>query len=112
MRSRIVIIAIAAFLVSGCANMTTTEQRTLSGAAIGAVGGLAVAAIAESSLITGTAIGAGVGAGAGYLYSISRNQQQHTGENSTKSHYRAARAAKRSKPENPGRLADQRLASS
>jgi hypothetical protein len=26
-------------LASGCANMTTTEQRTLSGAAIGAVGG-------------------------------------------------------------------------
>ena len=114
MRSRIVIIAIAAFLVSGCANMTTTEQRTLSGAGMGAVGGVAIAAIAESSLITGTAIGAGVGAGAGYLYSISRNRQQHTSENSTKSHYRAARAAKRSKPENPNpdRVPDQRLASS
>src|SRR5262249_22482524 len=108
--------AIAAFLVSSCANLTTTEQRTLSGAAIGALGGVAIAAIAESGLATGAAIGAGVGAGAGYLYSISRNQQQHASnhstKNSTKNSYRAARAAKPSKPENPGRVPDERLASS
>lgn len=112
MRLRIAIIAIAAFLVSSCANMTTTEQRTLSGTAIGALSGMAIAAIAEGSVATGAAIGAGVGAGAGYLYSLNRHQQQHAAYHSTKNHYRAARTAKPSNPENPARAPDQHLASS
>ena len=79
MRPTLAIIAMATtttLSVAGCANMTTTEQRVLSGAAIGALGGVAIAAIAETNIATGAAIGAGVGAGAGYLYSRSRNEHQ------------------------------------
>jgi osmotically inducible lipoprotein OsmB len=53
--------------LSGCANMSNTEQRTLSGAGIGAVGGAAIGAIAGDAG-TGALIGTAVGAAGGYLY--------------------------------------------
>ena len=48
--------------LSGCAGMSDTQQRTLSGAAIGTAGG---ALIGGSD---GALIGAGVGALSGYLF--------------------------------------------
>ena len=109
MKSRIAITSIVACLVCGCANMTTTEQRTLSGAAFGALGGAAIAAIAESSVATGAAIGAGIGAGAGYLYSLSRNEQ-HAAHQSAKNHNRVAHRTKPSKRENPNQTPNEHLA--
>jgi Glycine zipper len=104
-RSKPAIVAMAvALAVSGCANLTTTEQRTLSGAAIGALGGAAVAA--EGSVATGALIGAGVGAGAGYLYSRSQNVH-HAGYHPTKHRQHAIRAAKPSEPDGPVRTSDQ-----
>ena len=100
MKSRTAIIASAIALgVSGCANMTTTEQRTLSGAALGALGGAAIAAVAEHSVAAGAAVGAGVGAGAGYLYSITH--QQHTAASPPTKNHRAVRATKPTKQQNP-----------
>jgi Glycine zipper len=107
LRSKPAIVALAvALAVSGCANLTTTEQRTLSGASIGALGGAAVAAVAGGSVATGALIGAGVGAGAGYLYSRSQNVH-HAGYHPTKHHQHAIRAAKPSKPNEPVRTSDQ-----
>ncbi len=64
-------IAVAAvltcLLASGCENMNRTQQRALSGGAIGAAGGLAVTAIAGGSLAAGAAIGAAGGAAIGAL---------------------------------------------
>ena len=60
-------------LVVGCAGMTPTQQRTLSGAAIGAGAGAALSAITGNSIATGSAIGAGAGALGGYIYSKSRH---------------------------------------
>lgn len=57
--------------LGGCANMSTTEQRTLSGAAIGAASGAAIGAITGSAG-TGAAIGAAAGAAGGYLYDRSK----------------------------------------
>ena len=57
----------AALLSSGCANMTDTQQRTLSGAGIGVAAGTAIGALSGSAG-WGAAIGAGVGAAGGYLY--------------------------------------------
>jgi outer membrane protein with glycine zipper len=96
--------------LGGCANMTTTEQRTLSGAGIGALGGAAIAAIAEGSVATGALIGAGVGAGAGYLYSRAQNER-HAADHSTKNRRSAARATKPPRPDNTARTsADRRVA--
>ena len=90
--------------------MTTTEQRVLSGAAIGALGGVAIAAIAETNIATGGAIGAGVGAGAGYLYSRSRNEHQAAYHPAKRQ--QVAHATKKPPPTPaPARATDQLLAS-
>jgi hypothetical protein len=65
-RQQIVACAVAGTLVLGsCANMSETEQRTLSGAGIGTAAGVAVGAI------TGdwwwAAAGAAAGAATGYI---------------------------------------------
>jgi osmotically inducible lipoprotein OsmB len=51
----------------GCSGMSDTQQRTLSGAGIGAVAGTAIGAISGHAA-WGAAIGAAAGAGGGYLY--------------------------------------------
>ena len=65
-RATVVILIISlAFL--GCAGMSDTQQRTLSGSAIGAAAGTAIGAIAGDAG-WGAAIGAAAGAAGGYLY--------------------------------------------
>lgn len=51
----------------GCTNMTPTQQRALSGGAIGAGGGAALGAITGGSPALGAAVGGAVGAAAGAL---------------------------------------------
>jgi osmotically inducible lipoprotein OsmB len=51
----------------GCSGMSDTQQRSLSGAGIGAVAGTAIGAISGHAA-WGAAIGAAAGAGGGYLY--------------------------------------------
>ena len=60
--------AIALLLASGCADMSTTQQRTLSGAAIGTAAGYALGAMTGMSKSTGLALGAAAGAASGYIY--------------------------------------------
>lgn len=48
--------------LAGCDSMTHQQQRTLSGGAIGAVGGAAITAVVGGPVLLGAAIGAGVGA--------------------------------------------------
>ena len=65
---RTALAGILALGLAGCAGMNTTQQRTLSGAAIGAGVG-ALGTVATGGCVTcGTAIGAGVGAAGGYIY--------------------------------------------
>ena len=58
--------------LGGCAGMSVTRQRTLSGAAIGTAAGTLVGAMAGSAGWV-AAIGAATGAVRGFLYD--RNQQ-------------------------------------
>jgi len=55
-------LALAVLSTSACSNMNRQTQRALSGGAIGAAGGLAVAAVAGGGLLTGALVGAGAGA--------------------------------------------------
>lgn len=69
MSSRLVVsAAVLALGLSACSGMDSTEQRTLSGGAIGAGAGAALGAITGGSLVGGALIGGAAGAGAGYLY--------------------------------------------
>jgi len=60
-------VTVAGLGVAGCSGMSTTEQRTLSGGAIGAGVG-AVGGAVTGCVTCGALVGGAVGAGAGYLY--------------------------------------------
>lgn len=71
-RGRLGTLALAAALVlplaaAGCSGLNDTEQRTLSGGAIGAGVGAVGTAVTGGCVACGAAIGGAVGAGAGYL---------------------------------------------
>jgi uncharacterized membrane protein len=53
-------------MLAGCADMTQTQQRTLTGAAGGAAAGGIIGAIAGNAGV-GAAVGAGLGATGGFL---------------------------------------------
>ena len=52
----------------GCANMTPTQQRALSGGAMGAAGGAALGAIIGGSPALGAVVGGAVGTATGALW--------------------------------------------
>ena len=62
-------------VVGGCAGMTDTQQRTLTGGAAGAAGGAVIGAIAGNAGL-GAAIGAGAGLAGGYLYGRHEESKQ------------------------------------
>jgi osmotically inducible lipoprotein OsmB len=62
------VLAVALLGTSACSNMNSTEQRTLSGGAIGAASGTVITAITGGCIWCGAAIGGAVGAGAGFVY--------------------------------------------
>ena len=62
-------VLVLSFGLVGCAGMNETQQRTLSGGAIGAAGGGAITALTGGCVWCGAAIGGAVGAGTGYVLS-------------------------------------------
>ena len=70
------IVLAAGLGLSACSGMNTTEQRTLSGGAIGAAAGTAIGAIAGHT-VWGLAIGAAAGAAGGYLFNQYKQGQQN-----------------------------------
>jgi hypothetical protein len=67
MKKLAVLVMVAALLVGGCSGMSYTEQRMLSGGAIGAGSG-ALIGWAAGSPAAGAAIGGGAGVLGGFLY--------------------------------------------
>ena len=62
-------------LLAGCAGMSDTEQRALTGTGIGAAGGAVIGAIAGNAGL-GAVIGAGAGLAGGLLVDKSKKNQQ------------------------------------
>ena len=62
-------------VLSGCAGMSDTQQRTLTGGAGGAAAGAVIGAIAGNAGM-GAAIGAGAGLVGGYLYGKHKESEQ------------------------------------
>lgn len=79
----------ALILVAGCAGMTDTQQRTLTGGAMGAAGGAAIGALAGSAAL-GAAIGGAAGAGSGFLY----GQHVESEQRAFQSGYAAGRSSR------------------
>jgi osmotically inducible lipoprotein OsmB len=63
----VILVMAAALLMGGCSGMSNTQQRVLSGTAIGAGSGALIGWAAGSPLV-GAAVGAGAGAVGGVLY--------------------------------------------
>ncbi|MDI1339335.1 OmpA family protein [Polaromonas sp.] len=75
----------AALFLSGCANMSETQQGTAKGAGIGAVAGAVIGAATGGSkgAAQGAVLGGAVGAGGGYLWSQRMQQQKAAMEQAT-----------------------------
>jgi len=67
MKRAAVLLLVAAMLIGGCSGMSNTQQRTLSGGAIGASSG-ALIGWAAGCPACGAAIGGGAGLAGGYIY--------------------------------------------
>ncbi len=66
--------AAVAVLLTGCAGMSDTQQRALTGTGIGAAGGAVIGAMAGNAGL-GAVIGAGAGLAGGLLVDRSKKQQ-------------------------------------
>lgn len=71
----IALILCISIALAGCAGMTQTQQRTLSGGAMGAAGGAIIGAIAGDAAL-GAAIGGGAGLLGGFLYGKHREAEE------------------------------------
>jgi hypothetical protein len=67
MLRRIALAAAILLPVAGCDGMSRSQQRALSGGAIGAAGGAALGAVTGGSAVTGALIGGAGGAAVGAL---------------------------------------------
>ncbi len=74
-----------AFAVTGCANMSETQQDTAKGAGIGAAAGAVLGALTGGSkgAARGAVIGAGAGALGGYVWSTRMQEQKKAMEQAT-----------------------------
>ena len=68
-------VCVSMLLLAGCADLSPTQQRALTGTAAGAAGGAAIGAIAGNAGL-GAAIGAGAGLAGGLLVDQVRRSQQ------------------------------------
>jgi len=71
-RIAIPVILVATLGLGACSGLNATEERVLSGGAIGAGVGAAGTALTGGCIACGAAIGGAVGAGAGYIYDQSK----------------------------------------
>ena len=83
--SSITCVALSIGLLSGCANMSETQQGTAKGAGIGAVAGALLGAATGGSrgAAQGAALGGAVGAGGGYIWSKKMQDQKAAMEKAT-----------------------------
>ena len=72
--NKLLAIVAVALPLTGCADMTPTQQRALTGTAIGAGGGAVIGAIGGNAGL-GAAAGAGAGLLGGLLFDQSRQAQ-------------------------------------
>jgi osmotically inducible lipoprotein OsmB len=76
MKKAVIVLMVLALAVGGCSGMSSTQQRVLSGGAIGAGSG-ALIGWAAGSPAAGAAIGAGAGALGGFLYDQYQKSRGH-----------------------------------
>ncbi len=76
MKKVLILVMVLALALGGCANMSSTQQRVLSGGAIGASTGTLIG-WAAGSPAAGAAIGGGAGLLGGFLYDQYEKSRGH-----------------------------------
>ena len=76
MKKAIVLLVVLALALGGCSGMSSTQQRVLSGGAIGAGSGAIIGAAAGSPA-AGAAIGGGAGLLGGFIYDQYEKSRGH-----------------------------------
>ncbi len=76
MKTAVILVMVLALTVGGCSGMSPTQQRVLSGGAIGASSGALIGAAAGSPA-AGAAIGGGAGLLGGFLYDQYQKSRGH-----------------------------------
>lgn len=76
MKTALVLMVVLAVALGGCSGMSSTQQRVLSGGAIGASSG-ALIGVAAGSPAAGAAIGGGAGLLGGFLYDQYQKSRGH-----------------------------------
>lgn len=74
MRKLVAIALVTALPLSGCADLSPTQQRALTGTGIGAAGGAVIGALAGNAGL-GAGIGAAAGLGGGLLVDQAKRSQ-------------------------------------
>lgn len=74
--NRLVLAVVVVSGLASCADMSSGEQRTLSGAAIGTAAGALVGELATGQPLHGAALGAAAGAVGGWLYDRHEKAQE------------------------------------
>ncbi|MGH8064056.1 MAG: YMGG-like glycine zipper-containing protein [Candidatus Entotheonellia bacterium] len=90
----IVVVVMALLTIGGCAGLSETQQRTLTGGAAGTAGGAVIGAIAGNAGL-GAAIGAGTGLLGGYLYGQHEQSTQDAYQKGVTDGYNQARQPSR-----------------
>lgn len=75
MRKSIAASLLCMMVLAGCAGLSDTQQRTLSGGALGAAGGAAIGAIAGNAAL-GAGIGGAAGLAGGFLFDQHRQAEE------------------------------------
>ncbi|MBI1207708.1 MAG: hypothetical protein GC191_10525 [Azospirillum sp.] len=79
MTRKLLPLAVVAMIgLGGCADMNHTEQRVLSGGAIGAASGAVITAVTGGCVACGAAIGGAVGAAGGYVVDQVEGKKHHS----------------------------------
>lgn len=77
MKNILIVLSASSVLgLSACTGMSDTQQRTLSGAAIGTAAGVGIGALTGGGLLWGAAGGAAIGAVGGYVYDQHEKEQK------------------------------------
>ena len=75
MTIRVLGAVLGATLLAGCAGLTDTEQRLLTGGTLGAAGGAAIGSLSGNAGL-GAGIGAAAGLAGGYLFDQHRQAEE------------------------------------
>lgn len=72
-KTALALVAAAGLTLGACSNMSSSEQRMLSGGAGGAAAGAGVGAVTGGDPVTGALIGGAAGTAGGYLWDRSKD---------------------------------------